>query len=73
MVDTHCHLDACASSADELVSRAREAGVRRLATVATDEAGIVVALETASAHNEVVAIVGRHPNEATGFLSLIHI
>ncbi|MDQ3356208.1 MAG: TatD family hydrolase [Actinomycetota bacterium] len=67
MVDTHCHLDACASSADELVSRAREAGVRRLATVATDEAGIVVALETASAHNEVVAIVGRHPNEATGF------
>ncbi len=67
MVDTHCHLDACTPSADELVSRAREAGVRRLATVATDEAGIVGALEAAGAHDEVVAIVGRHPNEATGF------
>ncbi len=69
MVDTHCHLDACASSAGELVSRARGAGVRRLATVATDEAGIAGALEAASAHDEVVAIVGRHPNEATGFTS----
>ena len=67
MVDTHCHLDACDPSAAELVSRAREAGVSRLATVATDEAGIAGVLEAAHAHREVVAIVGRHPNESTGF------
>ena len=67
MVDTHCHLDACAPSAGQLVARAREAGVSRLATVATDEEGIAGALEAARVHEEVVAIVGRHPNESTGF------
>ncbi len=67
MVDTHCHLDACEASAGELVSRAREAGVSRLATVATGEAGIAGAVEAARVHEEVVAIVGRHPNESAGF------
>lgn len=67
MVDTHCHLDACGSSADELIARAREAGVNRLATVGTDEAGIDRALDLARVHQEVVAIVGRHPHETTGF------
>ena len=67
MVDTHCHLDACDPPVDELVARAREAGVKRLATVATNEAGIAGVLAAAEAHEEVVGIVGRHPNEATGF------
>ncbi len=67
MVDTHCHLDSCEPSVDELVARAGAAGVRRLATVATNDAGIPGALEAAGSHDEVVAIVGRHPNEATGF------
>jgi TatD DNase family protein len=69
MVDTHCHLDACSPSVEELVSRARDAGVGRLATVATDEAGFARALDAAHEHEEVVAIVGRHPNEAGGFTS----
>lgn len=67
MVDTHCHLDACAPDDDELISRAREAGVNRLATVGTDGAGIARALAAARAHDEVVAIVGRHPHETAGF------
>ena len=67
MVDTHCHLDSCKPPDDELVARARAAGLKRIATVGMDEASIDRALEAANAHAEVFAIVGRHPNAATGF------
>jgi TatD DNase family protein len=39
----------------------------RLATVAIDGGSIKRALEAARAHEEVFAIVGRHPHETTGF------
>jgi TatD DNase family protein len=67
VVDTHCHLDICESPAAELVERARVAGVIRLATVGTDPDSIERALSAARAHEEVSAIVGRHPHAATGF------
>ena len=67
MVDTHCHLDLCEPDAAELVARARAAGVVRLATVGIDPASVERALAAARAHEEVVAIVGRHPNSAEGF------
>ena len=67
MVDTHCHLDACDPPAADLVARAGEAGVRRIATVGTDDASIGRAIDASRAHEEVAAIVGRHPHEATGF------
>jgi TatD DNase family protein len=67
VVDTHCHLDACEPPDGRLVERARDAGVTRIATVGTDGASIERALGTARTHEEVVAIVGRHPHETTGF------
>src|SRR5919197_3324821 len=67
MVDTHCHLDFCTPPDSELVARAGAAGVRRLATVGTDDASIERALAAASRHEEVVAIVGRHPHYTEGF------
>jgi TatD DNase family protein len=67
VVDTHCHLDACEAPEGELVARAREAGVRRLATVGTDSPSIDRGLRAAEAHDEVVTIVGRHPHETEGF------
>ena len=67
MVDTHCHLDACEPPDAELVARARDAGVRRIATVGTDAASIERGLAAAEAHEEVAAIVGCHPHEAEGF------
>ena len=67
MVDTHCHLDSCKPPDDELVERAREAGLKRIATVGMNEPSIERALAAADSHDEVFAIVGRHPNEATGF------
>jgi TatD DNase family protein len=67
VVDTHCHLDACKAPASELVSRARAAGIARLATVGTDPASIDRALAAAAEYPEVEAIVGRHPHDAADF------
>ena len=67
MIDTHCHLDACDPPVAELVSRARAAGVTRLATVGMNGPSIEHAVTSAEDHEEVVAIVGRHPHESTGF------
>jgi len=67
VIDTHCHLDACEPPVAELVGRARAAGVGRMATVGTDGPSIKHALTAAEDHDEVVAIVGRHPHETAGF------
>jgi TatD DNase family protein len=67
MVDTHCHLDHCDSSVDDLVSRAREAGVDRVLAIGmTGESGRY-ALAAADGHDEVFACIGRHPHESAGF------
>lgn len=67
MIDTHCHLDACEPTDATLVERAGREGVRRLATVGTDAESVERALAAADAHEQVVAIVGRHPHETEGF------
>jgi TatD DNase family protein len=67
MVDTHCHLDSCGPADGELVARAREAGVTRIATVGMHGESIRRAVSAAHAHEEVVAIVGRHPHHSDGF------
>jgi TatD DNase family protein len=64
VVDTHCHLDLCEDGALE---RAREAGLSRVATVGMDDESIGKALAFAHENEDVFAIVGRHPNSATGF------
>jgi TatD DNase family protein len=67
VIDTHCHLDACDPPVRELVDRARAAGVTRIATVGMNGPSIGRALAAAEDHDEVVAIVGRHPHETAGF------
>jgi TatD DNase family protein len=67
MVDTHAHLAICEPPCAEMVAAAREAGVRRILTVGTDQASNRDAVEAAEAHEEVFASVGRHPNSASGF------
>jgi TatD DNase family protein len=66
VIDTHAHLDACADPPDELVRRAREAGVGRILTVGTTIERCRAALELAERHAEVFAILGIHPHEASG-------
>ena len=67
MIDTHCHLDHCDAPVAEVIERARAAGVRRLATVGIDAASTEFAVATAREHEDVFAIVGLHPQSATGF------
>ena len=67
MVDTHCHLDSIKEPTAEVVARARQAGVARLATVGMHGESIQRALAHAAEHEGVVAIVGRHPHHTEGF------
>jgi TatD DNase family protein len=67
VVDTHCHLDHCDPPDADLVERARAAGLTRIATVGLDGASIERGLRAAAQHDEVFAIVGRHPHETAGF------
>lgn len=69
MVDTHCHLDRCKAPEDQLLERARAAGLTRLATVGMEGESIAYALDAAQRHEEVAAIVGRHPHGAEGFVA----
>jgi TatD DNase family protein len=64
VIDTHAHLDACAEPADDLVSRAREAGVRRIVSVGTGIDSCRETLEIAARHEGVFAALGIHPHEA---------
>ena len=67
MIDSHCHLDSCEPPVAELVGRALAQGVTRLATVGMTGQSIKAALIAAEDHDEVIAIVGRHPHETAGF------
>ena len=61
MIDTHCHLEMC--DGFDLDGH----GLARIATVGIDDDAIARALGFADAHDEVFAIIGRHPNSSEGF------
>jgi TatD DNase family protein len=64
VIDTHAHVDACADPPEQIVERARAAGVARILSVGTTVDGSRAALALADRHDEVYAIVGIHPHEA---------
>lgn len=64
LTDSHCHLGSHKFSADELpalLTRAREAGITRLITLATNLEDIPTNLAIAERFAEVFACVGIHP------------
>ncbi len=70
VVDNHCHLDTTRGD-DESAMAVREAldlaasvGVTRIVQIGCDLPGARWAVETARAHDEIVAGVALHPNEA---------
>jgi TatD DNase family protein len=67
MIDSHTHLHVCKPDDAELVAAAVGAGVTRMLTVGTNGATCRAALEAAERYPQVLAAIGRHPNEATGF------
>ena len=64
MIDTHAHLDACAEPADELLARARGAGVDRIVSVGSGLDSCRETLAIAGRHDSVFAALGIHPHQA---------
>jgi TatD DNase family protein len=64
VIDTHAHLDASADPADELVARAREAGVDRIVSVGSGLESCRETLAIAGRHDGVFAALGIHPHQA---------
>jgi TatD DNase family protein len=61
VIDTHAHLG---DDADEVLERARVAGVTRVIDVATSVEGAGRTLARAERHDDVYACLGIHPHEA---------
>nr|MDQ3823781.1 TatD family hydrolase [Actinomycetota bacterium] len=66
MIDTHAHLDAGPDPPEELVERARAAGVRRIVAVGSGIESCRTTLEVAERHEGVFAALGIHPHQAGG-------
>ena len=69
MVDSHSHLNdpKFAADLDEVISRAREAGVERIVVCGYDLASSREAIAIAERFEEVYATVGVHPHDAKSF------
>ena len=66
LADSHCHLQM-GEGADELLARARAAGVSRFLVPGTTLADSAAAADLAAAREGVFAAVGVHPHEAKDF------
>lgn len=66
MIDTHAHLDACTEDADELVTRARGAGVNRVIAIGSGIESCATTLAIAERNEGVFASLGIHPHQAGG-------
>jgi TatD DNase family protein len=64
VTDTHAHLDACEEPADELVARARDAGVGTIVAVGSGLESCRETLAIAARHDGVFAALGIHPHQA---------
>jgi TatD DNase family protein len=64
LIDTHAHLDACAEPADQVLARAREAGVDRVVAVGSGIESCRATLEIAECEPGVYAALGIHPHQA---------
>lgn len=66
LVDSHCHLDMIAErqDLDEVVARARRAGVGTMLTISTTLSGFPAVRDIAASYDDVWCSVGVHPHDA---------
>ncbi|MFA4830012.1 MAG: TatD family hydrolase [Thermodesulfovibrionales bacterium] len=69
MIDTHCHLEMPEFSEDreEVIQRAREAGIEAVVTVGSDLKGNIGSLELSREYDFIYSSVGMHPHDAKDF------
>lgn len=65
LIDTHCHLDmaAFADDLDQVLDRAKMAGVGRIVTIGIDLASSAQAIALAAKYRQVSATIGVHPHD----------
>ena len=63
IIDTHCHLndETLFKDLDNVISRAKNAGVEKMVVVGWDEASSKLAIEIAERYNFIYAVIGFHP------------
>ncbi len=68
LADSHAHLDWDAFDEDreQVISRAREAGIELILTVGCNLESSRTAIRLAEEHQDILAAVGFHPNDTTG-------
>jgi len=68
-VDTHCHLDfpEFDEDRDEVIRRAKSAGIAYIINIGSSLSGSKKALELSRQHNFIYATIGLHPHEADKF------
>ena len=63
IIDTHCHLndETLFKDLDNVISRAKNAGVEKMVVVGWDEASSKLAIEIAERYDFIYAVIGFHP------------
>ena len=63
IVDTHCHLndEALYKDLDDVISRARQAGVEKMVVIGWDKASSELAIKIAEQYENIYAVIGFHP------------
>jgi TatD DNase family protein len=66
IIDTHLHLDSKSFSEDldQVIARARQAGVKQMITIGCGAASSRRAIQIAEAHEDIFVAVGVHPHDA---------
>jgi TatD DNase family protein len=69
LIDTHCHLEmeAFDPDRDEVIQRARDAGVEAMLTIGSDLKGNIGGLELSGRYDFIYSAVGLHPHDASEF------
>ncbi|MBI5633395.1 MAG: YchF/TatD family DNA exonuclease [Nitrospirae bacterium] len=68
-IDTHCHIEMKEFDADreEVIKRAREAGLEAMITIGSDLEGTLQGVQLAELYDFIYCSVGIHPHEAKDF------
>ena len=63
IIDTHCHLndETLFKDLDNVINRARDAGVDKMVVIGWDEASSKLAIQIAEQYDSIYAVIGFHP------------
>ncbi len=75
LIDTHCHLEMSRFDADreEVISRAKEAGLEAVITIGSDIESNPLAVLLSEKHDFIYCSVGLHPHDAKGFTEDVYL